>query len=58
MNAGSESTDRHAVDYVHFALICIGLLISFGGVVTLSCVIAMLGLVVVGLGTAYFLTED
>jgi hypothetical protein len=58
MNAGSESTDRNAVDYAHFALICGGLLFSFGGVVTLSRVIAMLGLVVVGLGMAYFLTED
>jgi hypothetical protein len=58
MNAASESTDRKAVDYAHFALICIGVLISFGGIVTLSRAIAILGLVVIGFGMAYFLMED
>ncbi len=58
MNAGSESTDRNAADFAHFALICIGVLISFGGIVILSRAIAIFGLVVVGFGMAYFLMED
>ncbi len=57
MNRLSESTDRHAMDYVHVAVGCLGALVIFAGIVTLSIAIAIAGVVCVVFALSYFLME-
>ena len=52
-----DSTDRRSTDYVHFALIFLGLLSGAAGIVMTSPGIAFVGALLVSAGVFYFLME-
>jgi hypothetical protein len=58
MNIQVESTDRGPMDYFHFGVACLGMLIHVAGIVTTTEWAAMIGLVLVAFGLAYFLLHQ
>ena len=50
-----ESTDRQPTDYFHFTITFFGIIFGAAGVVTLSAITALFGLLLIAMGMAYFL---
>jgi len=53
-----ESTDRNPIDYSHFGIIFLGLIVIAGGVVTLSKGAFIFGALLVTFGMGYFVMEE
>jgi hypothetical protein len=58
MNAHVESTDRKPTDYFFFGLMFWGSIIATAGVVTVTCGVAVLGLLLMAIATGYLLLTE
>lgn len=58
MQAEVESTTRGPKDFFHFGIIFLGVLFAISGVVITSIRIAILGLVLIAFGMAFFLVHS
>jgi hypothetical protein len=54
MNRNSDSQPRSRWDFVHFAVIIVGLWLSLAGIATLSKAVAIVGVVLMAYGFLYF----
>jgi hypothetical protein len=56
--ARGESTDRTPIDYFHFGIIFLGIILGAAGVIALSLGMFVFGLLLVASGVAYFIMEE
>jgi hypothetical protein len=57
MKPGSESTTRTPLDYGHFAVTWLGLIVAVAGIATLSIGALIFGGLLMTLGLSYFLVH-
>jgi hypothetical protein len=53
-----DSSDRGPVDYVHFAAVFFGIIISLAGIIATTPGLAVVGLLMIALGIAWFLVRN